>query len=198
MASSCSLRHHKAWYAGLTLDDMSVVMQLATASIVWPSTATTAVLRRLPWQFFSVLIGKILQLPWEAPAGHPEVHLPQPGTWKVSDLIPEAVCLMTVMTSSFLRSMRLSCHESGEGHFMKWILPILLTVLEEHSSKGWAGVVVILLAALFGQVQHDSREEALGILYPDIESLSLAGQRLSLMHASAKQYYRCLLAKGQI
>ncbi len=80
---------------------------------------------------------------------------------------------------------------------MKWILPILLTVLKEHSSKGWAGVVVILLAALFGQV-HNSREEALGILYPDIESLSLAGQRLSLMHASAKQYYRCLLAKGQI
>jgi len=81
---------------------------------------------------------------------------------------------------------------------MKWILPILLTVLEEHSSKGWAGVVVILLAALFGQVQHDSRKEALGILYPDIESLSLAGQRLSLMHASARQYHRCLLAKGQM
>ena len=197
MAPGCSLHHLMAWYAGLTLDDMSVVMQLATASIVWPSTATTAVLRRLPWQFFSVLISKILQLPWGPPAGHPEVHLPQPGTWKVSDLIPEAVCLMTVMTSSFLRSMRLSCHESEEGHFMKWILPILLTVLKEHSSKGWAGVGVILLAALFGQV-HNSREEALGILYPDIESLSLAGQRLSLMHASAKQYYRCLLAKGQI
>ncbi len=198
MASSCSLRHHMAWCAGLTLDDMSVVMQLATASILWPSTATTVVLRRLPWQLFSTLIGKILQLPQEAFDGHPEVHLPQPGALKVTDLTPEAVCLMTVMTSSFLRSMRLSCHQIEEGHFMEWIMPILLMCLEEHSSKGWAGVVVILLAALVGQAQSDLREEVLGIMSPNVKSLSLAGQRLCLMHASARQYYRCLLAKGQI
>lgn len=165
---------------------MSVVMQLATASILWPSTATTVVLRRLPWQLFSVLIGKILQLPGfrlQASDGHSEVHMPQPGALKVTDLTPEAVCLMTVMTSSFLRSMRLSCHQTQEEHFMKWIMPVLLTCLEEHSSKGWAGVVVILLAALVGQAQHDSPEEVLGITSPDFESLSLAGQGLSLMHA---------------
>lgn len=187
-----------AWCAGLTLDDMSVIMQLATASILWPSTATTVVLRRLPWQLFSVLIGKILQLPREAFDGHSEVHMPQPGKLKVTDLTPEAVCLMTVMTSSFLRSMRLSWRGIEEEHFMQWIMPLLLTCLAEHSSKGWAGVVVILLAALVGQAQHDPREEVLRLMPHNFKALSLAGQGLSFMHAQARQYNLCLLAKGQL
>lgn len=172
-----------AWCAGLNLDDMSVVMRLATASILWPSASTTVVLRRLPWQLFSTLIGQILQLPREAFDGHSEVHMPQTGALRVIDLTPDAVCLMTVMTSSFLRSMRLSDHHLEEGHFMEWILPILLTCLDEHSSKEWAGVVVILLAALVGQARSDLREEVMGIKPPNLKSLSLAGQRLSVMHA---------------
>ncbi len=66
---------------------------------------------------------------------------------------------------------------------MEWILPILLTCLDEHSSKAWAGVVVILLAALVGQARSDLREEVMGIKPPNLKSLSLAGQRLSVMHA---------------
>lgn len=54
------------------------------------------------------------------------------------------------MTGSFLRAMEVTKDPQLALLFQKRILPILKMCLEQNSTKDWAGIIVILLAAVAG------------------------------------------------
>jgi len=177
--------------AGLTHGDVSLVLELGTAAILWPNTAISLLQRCLPWQFFSHLLVEVLQLPLKetAPfAGH-SIHLPPVDATKdanepdVLDLLPVAVTLMATMTGSFLHAMKQQDHESETKHFQMWILPVINSCLGHHVAHDWSGVLVVLLAAVVGHLKSCCGDE--DAMLSDFPAPVSAGAKTSLVHDSA-------------
>lgn len=102
--------------------------------------------------------------------------MPSKGKLSKADLIPDAVGLLAVMTGSFLHAMEVTKDRQLALHFQKWVLPILETCLEQNSTKEWAGIIVILLAAVAGLChKRDTTEMPL-----NLKGLFFKGEKLSV------------------
>ena len=143
---------HLCCNADITLAEVSVITQLATSAVLWPSTKPALLDRRLPWKLFSQLLVEILWLPIinTAPFNEDRLILPTKGCLQLDDLIPDAMCLLSALTGTFLNAMRLQGKEPE--HFKDYILPLVMTTLQKHYQQPWGGILVMLLASFMGQL----------------------------------------------
>lgn len=127
-------------------------MQLATSAILWPSPKPKLLERRLPWKLFSQMLVEVLRLPLvnSAPFNQDRLLLPTKGCLSLDDLIPDAMCLLSALTGTFLNAMRL--HDKEPDHFKDFILPLVMTTLQKHYQQPWGGVLVMLLTSFMGQL----------------------------------------------
>ena len=138
--------------ADITLAEVSVITQLATSAVLWPSTKPALLDRRLPWKLFSQLLVEVLRLPIANtdPFQNDRLVLPTKGCLQLDDLIPDAMCLLSALTGTFLNAMRLQGKEPE--HFKDYILPLVMTTLQKHYQQPWGGILVLLLASFMGQL----------------------------------------------
>lgn len=152
--ANCCHEPYLTWFcdADITLAEVSVITQLATSAVLWPSTKPALLDRRLPWKLFSQLLVEVLRLPIinTVPFSEDRLVLPTKGCLQLDDLIPDAMCLLSALTGTFLNAMRSQGKEPE--HFKDYILPLVMTTLQKHYQQPWGGILVLLLASFMGQL----------------------------------------------
>ena len=135
--------------AEITLAEVSVIMQLATSAILWPSPKPKLLERRLPWKLFSQMLVEVLRLPLvnSAPFNKDRLLLPTKGCLQLDDLI--------MLLASFMGQL-------GKGVVLKLKKEV---PQESFQDAVWTGNLFCVACALLLSVmlncagQHDAAAE---------------------------------------
>ena len=143
------------------MDEIKIVLQLASKVLVLRSSSNALAADKIPWQLCWPLLIEVLRLSIQSGTPYKEwcFKLSLAPDVDLSDALPEAVNLLVVLTSSTICTAP-SCDgiEAKKVPYLGWLLPFLMSCLETYPAKPWSGVIVVLLAVLSSRLDHNMRQ----------------------------------------